>query len=381
MSGITVNQILVNGSSGSYFNNVGSDYSGLLGYGNNYASANQGPTMMDLIMLAGLFANMGQSSQSGLGSGLGSFGSPMGFGMPMGFSGLDGWGSGMNGLGSSSGLFGNSGFGDYSSLFGNYGFGSNLGFSGLEGWGSSNDYSGQSNGWSGYGDYSNLYGNNGFGSDIGFSNSLDIINNIINIYNGDNYGNDYGSGFGFRPRPFEGFGEDYGVGTEEEDFTASITGDPHFTIDGEIDGEDVSTSFDNQEIGTRTMLEGEGFQLDTTTEQWGGNANTAVTTNATITTGFGRDADKLSFDADGENGVLKINGKEFTMDNGEEYQVNRTSTIKRNDDGSYTVTSKSGDGTVTQTINPQENASGDYLDISIAADDVQTEGWLQDQAA
>jgi hypothetical protein len=162
---------------------------------------------------------------------------------------------------------------------------------------------------------------------------------------------------------------------EKESFDASITGDPHYAIDGSINGEEVNTTFDNQEVGTKTQYQGAGFKLDTTTVPWGTDTGASVVDSATVTTGFGRNADAVTFDADGS---VLVNGEAVSLEDGEAMQLNRTSSLSANDDGSYTVSSRN--GKVTNTISAQENETGNYLNISSHVEDVQTTGWLQQQA-
>jgi len=161
---------------------------------------------------------------------------------------------------------------------------------------------------------------------------------------------------------------------EKESFDATITGDPHYTVNGSINGEEVSSAFDNQEIGTKTQYQGAGFKLDTTTTEWGAGNGTSVVDSATVTTGFGRNADAVTFDADGS---VLVNGEAVSLEDGESMKLNRTSSLSANDDGSYTVSSRN--GKVTNTFSAVDNENGDYLNISSHVEDVQTTGWLQQQ--
>jgi hypothetical protein len=160
---------------------------------------------------------------------------------------------------------------------------------------------------------------------------------------------------------------------EKESFDATITGDPHYSVDGSINGEDVSSTFDNQEVGTKTQYQGAGFKLDTTTVPWGDNG-AAVVNSATVTTGFGKEADAVTVNADG---TVSVNGEAVSLESGQSMDLNRTSSLTLNDDGSYTVSSRN--GKVTNTFSAQENENGNYLNISSHVDDVQTVGWLQNQ--
>lgn len=161
---------------------------------------------------------------------------------------------------------------------------------------------------------------------------------------------------------------------EKESFTASITGDPHFKLDGTVNGETVNAAFDNQDVGTRTQYKGAGFKLDTTTVPWGAGNGTAVVGEATVNTGFGRRADAVTLDA---NGALTVNGEATTLTAGDPLQLNRTSSVALNDDGSYTVSSRN--GKVTNTLSAHENPNGNYINIQSSVDGVQTVGWLQNQ--
>ena len=161
---------------------------------------------------------------------------------------------------------------------------------------------------------------------------------------------------------------------EKESFDATIKGDPHFTLEGTVNGEQVSTAFDNQDLGQRTQYAGAGFKLETNTVEWGSNG-AAVVDSATVTTGFGRAAKEVTVDSDGS---LSVNGNDLDLESGETLQLNRTSSVTANDDGSYTVSSRN--GKVTNTFSAVEHDKGNYINISSSVDDVQTVGWLQNQA-
>ncbi|GEM_PF-1058882 len=160
---------------------------------------------------------------------------------------------------------------------------------------------------------------------------------------------------------------------EKESFDASITGDPHFAVNGSINGEDVDSTFDNQELGTKTQYQGAGFKLDTTTVPWGTDG-AAVVDSATVTTGFGRNADAVTVNADG---TVTVDGKQVSLESGQTMDLNQTSSLSLNEDGTYTVSSRN--GKVTNTISVNENETGNYLNINSHVDDVQTVGWLQNQ--
>lgn len=171
---------------------------------------------------------------------------------------------------------------------------------------------------------------------------------------------------GFQPLPQNGLGA-------RESFDASITGDPHFKVDGSINGETVNAAFDNQDVGTRTQYKGAGFKLDTTTVPWGGGG-AAVVGSASVTTGFGKHADTVTLDA---NTGLTVNGEATTLAAGESMKLNRTSSVAMNEDGSYTVSSRN--GKVTNTLSSHDHATGNYVNIHSSVDNVQTVGWLQNQ--
>lgn len=160
---------------------------------------------------------------------------------------------------------------------------------------------------------------------------------------------------------------------EKESFTASITGDPHFAVEGSIDGEQVSAAFDNQDLGNRTQYAGAGFRLDTNTVPWG-DGGAAVVGSATVTTGFGRAADRVTVGADGS---VLVNGEAVQLESGQTMGLNRTSSLTMNEDGSYTVSSRN--GKVTNTFSAQEHEAGDFLNVTSTVDGVQTRGWLQQQ--
>ncbi len=161
---------------------------------------------------------------------------------------------------------------------------------------------------------------------------------------------------------------------EKESFDASITGDPHFAVNGSINGEDVNSTFDNQELGTKTQYQGAGFKLDTNTVPWGTDTGAAVVDSATVTTGFGRNADAVTVNADG---TVTVDGKQVSLESGQTMDLNRTSSLSLNEDGSYTVSSRN--GKVTNNISVNENENGNYLNINSHVEDVQTVGWLQNQ--
>lgn len=160
---------------------------------------------------------------------------------------------------------------------------------------------------------------------------------------------------------------------EKESFEASIKGDPHFAMNGEVNGEAVDAKFDNQDLGSRTQIAGAGFKLETDTVEWGGKG-AAVVGSASVTTGFGKGQKEVGFDADG--GVT-INGNAVELESGQTMNLNRTSTLAYNDDGTYTVSSRN--GKVTNTFSMNEHANGNYLNINTSVDDVQTVGWFQNQ--
>lgn len=157
-----------------------------------------------------------------------------------------------------------------------------------------------------------------------------------------------------------------------ESFDASIKGDPHFSVDGSINGQDVNAQFDNQDLGTRTQYAGKGFGLETTTVPWG-DGNAAVVGSATVNTGFGRARDAVTVDA---SGALSVNGDAVSLEDGQTMQLNRTSSVTY-EDGAYTVSSRN--GKVTNTLTPQTNDNGNYLNIDASVSGVQTHGWLQNQ--
>lgn len=175
------------------------------------------------------------------------------------------------------------------------------------------------------------------------------------------------------PTPKPGGSADKSLG-EKESFQASITGDPHFSVEGSINGEDVSSKFDNQDIGTRTQYKGAGFELQTTTTEWGGNEGTAVVDSATVNTGFGRNTRSVTVNSDGS---VYVGKNQVNLEEGESSQLNRTSTLTHNEDGTWTVSSRN--GKVTNTFDAVENENGNYLNIQSSVDDVQTVGWLQNQ--
>lgn len=159
-----------------------------------------------------------------------------------------------------------------------------------------------------------------------------------------------------------------------ESFNASITGDPHYAVNGSVNGGAVNTTFDNQDIGSRTQYRGAGFKLETETTPWGSNG-AAVVDEANITTGFGRHADTVSIGADGN---VLVDGEAQSMQAGQSVALNGTSSLSCNPDGTYTVSSRN--GKVTNTVSVNQNDQGNYLNINSSVSGVQTVGWLQRQA-
>jgi len=160
---------------------------------------------------------------------------------------------------------------------------------------------------------------------------------------------------------------------QKESFTASITGDPHFAVDGQINGEQVSARFDNQDLGKRTQYAGAGFRLETETVPWGSNG-AAVVGSATTSTGFGRNQKDVTVNADGS---VLVDGNAVSLEAGESMRLNGTSSLSANDDGSYTVSSRN--GKVTNTFDVNEHENGNYINIESSVQGVQTVGWLQQQ--
>lgn len=160
---------------------------------------------------------------------------------------------------------------------------------------------------------------------------------------------------------------------EKESFQSSIIGDPHFAMAGEVNGEAVDAKFDNHDLGDRTQIAGAGFKLETNTVEWG-SKGAAVVGSASVTTGFGKGQKEVGFDADG--GVT-VNGNAVELESGQTVNLNRTSTLSYNEDGTYTVSSRN--GKVTNTLSMNEHANGNYLNIYTSVDDVQTVGWFQNQ--
>jgi hypothetical protein len=175
-------------------------------------------------------------------------------------------------------------------------------------------------------------------------------------------------------RPFD---EDRGREGKADNYSFDITGDPHYSVKGSLDGNQVNTSFDNQEIGKKTQMEADGYKLDTTTEKWGGNGNASVIKQASVTTGHGRDSDKVTVDA---NGNLSINGRSTTLENGKSLDLNRSSSIFRNTDGSYKVNSQSGNGSISTTLSSVANSSGNYMNVHVDANNVRSDGFVEHQA-
>lgn len=162
---------------------------------------------------------------------------------------------------------------------------------------------------------------------------------------------------------------------EKETFESKIWGDPHFSLDGSVNGEEVSTKFDNHDLGNRTQIAGAGFALETDVVPWGAGNGTAVVGSATVSTGFGRNKEDVTLNADGS---LTVGGEAVTLENGGSMSLNRTSELSRNDDGSYTVSSRN--GKVTNNLSAHEHELGNYINIESSVNDVQTVGWLQNQA-
>jgi len=168
---------------------------------------------------------------------------------------------------------------------------------------------------------------------------------------------------GFQPLPAEGLGV-------KEDFHATIIGDPHFAVQGTVNGEQKDVKFDNQDLGDRSQYRGAGFQLETNTVPWG-DQGAAVVGSATVSTGFGRAKDEVTVGADGN---LSVNGEQTTMEAGQSMQLNRTSSVTMDESGNYTVSSRN--GKVSNTLSPMD---GGYLNIDSTVKGVQTVGWLQNQ--
>jgi hypothetical protein len=162
---------------------------------------------------------------------------------------------------------------------------------------------------------------------------------------------------------------------EKESFEASIHGDPHFAMQGTINGQEVDSKFDNQDVGNRTQYAGAGFKLETETVPWGSENGAAVVGSSTVTTGFGRGQDQVTVNADGS---VLVNGEQVSMEAGQTQQLNRTSSLSFNDDGTYTVSSRNGKVSNTFDVNQHEN--GNYINIDSSVSGVQTGGWFQQQA-
>jgi uncharacterized Zn-binding protein involved in type VI secretion len=160
---------------------------------------------------------------------------------------------------------------------------------------------------------------------------------------------------------------------EKESFDSRIWGDPHFEMNGTVNGEAVDSKFDNHDLGNRTQIAGAGFKLETETVPWG-DGGAAVVGSSTVSTGFGRNQDQVTVNADG---TVLVNGEQVSMEAGQTSQLNRTSSLTMNDDGTYTVSSRN--GKVTNTFQANEHAYGDYLNIDTSVDNVQTVGWFQQQ--
>jgi hypothetical protein len=159
-----------------------------------------------------------------------------------------------------------------------------------------------------------------------------------------------------------------------ENFTASITGDPHYAVSGSINGQSVDSTFDNQDLGGRTQYRGAGFALKTDTTPWGDNG-AAVVDSATVATGFGRNKDFVTISNDGS---VLVDGQAQSMQAGQSIALNGTSSLTCNPDGTYTVSSRN--GKVANTIGVNQDPNGNYLNINASVSNVQTAGWLQRQA-
>lgn len=160
----------------------------------------------------------------------------------------------------------------------------------------------------------------------------------------------------------------------KESFQATIKGDPHFTVDGSVNGQEVSTKFDNQDLGERVQYAGAGFSLKTDVVPWGSDNGAAVVDSATVNTGFGKNKEQVTVNSDGS---VTVGGQAVSLENGDSMNLNRTSELSRNDDGSYTVSSRN--GKVTNNLSVHENEKGNYINIESSVDNVQTVGWLQNQ--
>lgn len=160
---------------------------------------------------------------------------------------------------------------------------------------------------------------------------------------------------------------------EKESFDSRIWGDPHFEMNGSVNGEAVDSKFDNHDLGNRTQIAGAGFKLETETVPWGENG-AAVVGSSTVSTGFGRNQDQVTVNADGS---VLVNGDQVSLEAGQTSQLNRTSSLTMNENGTYTVSSRN--GKVTNTFQANDHANGDYLNIDTSVDNVQTTGWFQQQ--
>lgn len=158
-----------------------------------------------------------------------------------------------------------------------------------------------------------------------------------------------------------------------DNYSFDITGDPHYSVDGTIDGKQVDTSFDSQDMGTQTQLKAAGYELDTTTGAWG-DAGATVVKEASVTTGYGPDTDRVTLDADGN---LSIDGKSVALDSGESLDLNGSSSIYRNTDGSYKINSQSGNGSISTTLTSVANDTGNYLNIHAEANNVRSDGFVE----
>lgn len=161
---------------------------------------------------------------------------------------------------------------------------------------------------------------------------------------------------------------------EKESFESRIWGDPHFEMQGTVNGEQVDAKFDNHDLGNRTQFAGAGFKLETETVAWGAGNGTAVVGSSTVTTGFGKGKSEVTVNADGS---VLVDGGQVTLAAGETTQLNKTSTLSMGEDGKYTVSSRN--GKVTNTFEVNEHDYGNYINIDSSVNDVQTVGWFQNQ--
>lgn len=161
---------------------------------------------------------------------------------------------------------------------------------------------------------------------------------------------------------------------EKESFESRIWGDPHFEMQGTINGDQVDAKFDNHDLGNRTQFAGAGFKLETETVAWGAGNGTAVVGSSTVTTGFGRGRSEVTVNSDGS---VLVDGQQVSLEAGETTRLNRTSTLSLEEDGKYTVSSRN--GKVTNTFEVNQHQYGDYINIDSSVKDVQTVGWFQNQ--